>query len=327
MRRHQTLRHSHQTLNRRAVMWRATAGLTAAALEPLIATQARAQNAELRFSLKHILATSLFGTEKLATILPLCKAIGISVIDLWPKIHGSQREELTEMGEDRFLSLLQQHDVTLGCITQFPLGPFGLREEIKLCQRLNCHTIVTGSGGQAGLRADEQKQAIKKFFESIQPHWDHARNHQVTIAIENHSKSLLDSPDSLRWFCEFHDQTSRGDKTGLGIAFAPYHLPQESTLLAQLLKEVLPCTSLFYAWQHGKGCMQAQPKEDELLQLPGKGDLDFAPLLDVLQTNQYSGWTEIFMHPFPRGVPILSELNLAVEELQNAKTYLESHIK
>lgn len=279
------------------------------------------------FHLKHLLATSLFGTEKLAVILPICKSLGISVIDLWPKIHGSQREELTEMGEDRFLSLLHQHNVKLGCITQFPLGPFGLQEEIKLCQRLNCHTIVTGSGGQAGLRADDQKQAIKKFFDSIQPHWDHARNHQVTIAIENHSKSLLDSPDSLRWFHEFHDQTSRGDKSGLGIAFAPYHLPQESTLLAQLLKEVLPCTSLFYAWQHGKGCMQAQPKEDELLQLPGKGDLDFAPLLEVLRTNQYAGWTEIFMHPFPRGIPILADLNLAAEELQNARNYLETRLR
>ncbi len=327
MRRRQTLRPKLRTLNRRAMMWRATASLSAIALEPLLATQASAQSTEAKFSLKHILATSLFGTEKLATILPLAKQLGISAIDLWPKIHGSQREELTEMGEDHFQSLLHQHNIQLGCITQFPLGPFGLQEEIKLCQRLNCHTIVTGSGGQAGLRADDQKQAIKNFFESIQTHWDHARKHQVTIAIENHSKSLLDSPDSLRWFCEFHDQASRGDKSGLGIAFAPYHLPQDITLLAQLLKDVLPCTSLFYAWQHGKGCMQAQPKEDELLQLPGNGSLDFSLLLEVLQSNRYDGWTEIFMHPFPRGIPILPELNLATEELQKAKNYLEALIQ
>jgi sugar phosphate isomerase/epimerase len=73
--------------------------------------------------------------------------------------------------------------------------------------------------------------------------------------------------------------------------------------------------------------MQAQPKEDELLQLPGKGDLDFAPLLEVLRTNQYAGWTEIFMHPFPRGIPILADLNLAAEELQNAKNYLETRLR
>lgn len=327
MRHRHTLSPSTHTLNRRTILRQATSSLSAVALAPLVATQSGEQSPETNFSLKHILATSLFGTEKLETILPIARQLGISAIDLWPKIHGSQREELTEMGEERFQSLLHQHNVQLGCITQFPLGPFGLQEEIKLCQRLKCHTIVTGSGGQAGLKEDDLKKGIENFFKSIQPHWDHARNHQVTIAIENHSKSLLDSPDSLRWFCEFHDQNSRGDKSGLGIAFAPYHLPQDSKLLTQLLSEVLPCTSLFYAWQHGKGCMQAQPKQDELLQLPGKGTLDFAPLLDVLRTNQYAGWTEIFMHPFPRGIPILPQLDLAAEELRNAKSHLESLIQ
>jgi len=82
---------------------------------------------------KHILATSLFGTEKLERILPLAEQLGIEHIDLWPKIHGSQREELTQMGEDRFAELIAKHKLQLGCITQFPLGPFGLADEIRLC--------------------------------------------------------------------------------------------------------------------------------------------------------------------------------------------------
>ena len=62
---------------------------------------------------------------------------------------------------------------------------------------------------------------------------------------------------------------------------------------------------MFYAWQHGHGCMTKLPKEEELLQMPGRGDLDFKPLVDSLSSIGYSGYTEIFMHPVPRGIPIL----------------------
>jgi sugar phosphate isomerase/epimerase len=274
---------------------------------------------------RHLLATSLFGTEKLESILPIAEQLGIEHIDLWPKIHGSQREELTEMGEDRFADLLAKHKVKLGCITQFPLGPFGLADEIRLCNRLHCPTIVTGSGGTAGLQGQELKRAVEAFIEKMKPHWELAREHQVTIAIENHGKSLLDSPDSLRWFHEYRMKHAAGAPESLAIAFAPYHLPQNEELLVNLLTEILPSTALFYAWQHGKGCMQAQPKEDELLQLPGKGPLDFKPLLKALRDGNFQGWTEIFMHPFPRGIPIHSDLKKVTEEIRSAQSYIHDN--
>ena len=274
---------------------------------------------------KHILATSLFGTEKLERILPLAEQLGIEYIDLWPKIHGSQREELTQMGEDRFAELLVKHKLQLGCITQFPLGPFGLADEIRLCNRLHCPTIVTGSGGTAGLHGPELKHAVEEFIEKLKPHWELAREHQVTVAIENHSKSLLDSPDSIRWFHEFRMRHAAGAPDGLAVAFAPYHLPQNEKLLTDLLAQTLPSIALFYAWQHGKGCMQAQPKEDELLQLPGKGPLDFKPLLKTLRDGKYQGWTEIFMHPFPRGIPIHSDLKKVADEIRTAQAYIDEN--
>ena len=40
-----------------------------------------------------------------------------------------------------------------------------------------------------------------------------------------------------------------------------------------------------------------------MLQMPGRGSLDFEPLMRQLASQQFNGPVEIFMHPVPRGVP------------------------
>ncbi|HOP77842.1 MAG TPA: sugar phosphate isomerase/epimerase, partial [Thermogutta sp.] len=60
-----------------------------------------------------------------------------------------------------------------------------------------------------------------------------------------------------------------------------------------------------------------------LLQLPGKGPLDFRPLLAALRDIKYSGYSSIFMHPYPRGRPIRENISLVTSEVLQAKSYLE----
>jgi len=266
---------------------------------------------------KHLLSSSLFGYSRLEEILPIAKRLGINSLDIWPKVHGNQREQLAEMGEDRFVELLSNNGCRLDCLTQYPLGPFGLADEMRLAKRLGCQTIVTGSGGPKGLQGDELKASIREFVEKLKPHLELAHKTGVRIAIENHANSLLDSPDSMRWLCEMRPSDR------LGIAFAPYHLPQNQELLSKLVRDVLPCIEVFYAWQHGKGCMQAQPKHDERLQLPGRGSLDFLPLFRELRRGNYNRWVEVFMHPFPRGIPIAEEMPEVFELLSEAKSYVD----
>ena len=112
----------------------------------------------------------------------------------------------------------------------------------------------------------------------------------------------------------------------LGIALAPYHLPQDTALLADLIRSLGSRIAVFYAWQHGMGCMTKLPKEQELLQMPGRGDLDFRPLLQALADIKYTGWTEIFMHPVPRGVPILETADQVTAEINSARRYLEERL-
>jgi len=225
------------------------------------------------------------------------------------------------MGHDAFAALLAQHGVKLGCLTRYDLGPFALADEMKVAQRFGCRVIMTGAKGPQGLAGPELRAAVEKFAEQMKPHCAEAEKHGVTIAIENHGNGLMESADAIRWLVEF------APSPALGIAFAPYHLPQEESLLAALLRECGKHLAVFIAWQHGKGCMAPQPKEDELLQMPGRGPLDFTPLLGALREIGFTGWTNIFMHPFPRGIPIVEGGAGAVTaEINRARAYLDGRL-
>ena len=188
---------------------------------PLLAYPVHADTASA-FKFKYLLSSCLYGRASLAEILPEVSRTAATAIDIWPEVHGNQREQLAEMGEQEFAKLLEQHAIQLGCITQYKLGPFGLQEEMRLAARLGCHTIVTGGEGPRGLTGSELKSAVQNFVEKMKPHLAVALASEVSIAIENHANNLIESPDSLKWLAEFSAKAgSEGEQ--LGIALAPYH--------------------------------------------------------------------------------------------------------
>ena len=95
-------------------------------------------------------------------------------------------------------------------------------------------------------------------------------------------------------------------------------------MITRLIKDLGDWLVHFYAWQHGMGCHKKLPKEQELLQMPGRGKLDFAPIVAALKAINYRGWTEIFMHPVPRGIPILPKVEQVTEEIIRGRLYLET---
>ena len=273
---------------------------------------------EQPFQLNYILASCMYGTLPLAEIVPEVKKIGSDRIDIWPRVHGDQREQVESMGNDAFAELLATHGVGLGISTRFDLGPFGLAEEMAFARDFGASLIVTGSKGPKDLVGEDLRAAVAEFAEALKPHIAAAEKNDITISIENHSSALIESPDSMRWLTEFTDSPH------LGIALAPYHLPDDAQLVAQLIEDLGPGLALFYAWQHGMGCHEKLPKEQELMQMPGRGDLDFAPILSALKKTAFSGWTEIFMHPVPRGIPILDTAADVTHEINRARKYLDA---
>ena len=310
--------------HRRQFLQAAASAVAAAAVTGPVSSHGEARANALTsggtWQLRTMVASCMYGGTYLGDILPEVTKCGSATIDIWPKPHGNQREQLTDLGEERFKQLLAQHRVHLGCLTHYKLGPFRLQEEMRLAQRLGCATMVTGGEGPVGLTGGELKHAVVKFIEAMKPHLAVAEETGVTIAIENHAKNLIESPDSLRYLAELRPSPH------LAIALAPYHLPQDPPRLASLIRELGDALSVFYAWQHGMGCMQKLPKEQELLQMPGRGALDFAPLVAALREINFSGWTEIFMHPVPRGIAIMETPAQVTDEINRARSYLQSLI-
>ncbi len=275
--------------------------------------------AEVPWKLNYMLASSIYGSLPLAEILPEVKKTGATAIELWPKKHGTQREEMDAIGHDQFATMLKEHGIGFGGTTRYDLGPFKLDEEIAIVKKMGGNFIVTGGSGDYKVTPEQLKQNVKDFVEKMKPTAALAAENGVTIGIENHVNNLIDTPDSLRWLAD-----DIRDIPGIGIALAPYHLPQETKLLADLIVHSDKKLMLFYAWEHGMGCMKPMPKEEEIQQLPGRGPLDWQPLLAALKQINFTGPTEIFMHPTPRGIPIMPTAAESTAEMIRAHDHLEA---
>ena len=297
-------------MNRRRFLKRSALAAGACALPELKA-------AEPAFKLNYLLGSAMYGDLPLATVIEETPKTGAKFLDVWPKKHGTQREQMDEMGHEKVMELLAKHGVKLACSTRYDLGPFKLEPEIPVVKKFGGSVIVTGGSGPVGLAGDDLKKAVNEFVEKLKPTLAKAGESGVTIAIENHGKNLIDAPDSLRWLAEF------GKDLPLGIELAPYHLPQDTALLAGLIKELGNKINVLCAWQFGMGCMKPMPKDEELQQMPGRGKLDFTPLLRALKDIRYEGFTEIFMHPTPRGIPILPTAAEVTAEINRSRAYLE----
>ena len=298
-------------MNRRTFIQRAAVAAGSLALPRLHA-------AAPAFKLNYLLGSAMYGDLPLATVIEETPRTGARFLDVWPRKWGTQREQMDEIGHEKVAKLLTKHNVKLAVSTRYDLGPFKLRDEMDIVKKFGGNVIVTGGVGPVGLTGSELKKAVREFVEKLKPHLAKAAESGISIAIENHAKNLIDSPDSLRWLVEF------GQDQPLGVELAPYHLRQDASVVAGLIKDLGIQIKVFCAWEHGHGCMNPMPKDEELLQMPGRGTLDFRPILAALKAIRYTGFTEIFMHPTPRGVPILPTAAEVTVEINRARKYLES---
>lgn len=109
------------------------------------------------WKLNYMLASSIYGSLPLADILPEVKKTGATGIELWPKKHGTQREELDAIGHEKFAAMLKEHGITFGGTTRYDLGPFALADEIAVVKKLGGQFIVTGGAGVTNSRATRSR--------------------------------------------------------------------------------------------------------------------------------------------------------------------------
>ena len=97
----------------------------------------------------------------------------------------------------------------------------------------------------------------------------------------------------------------------------------QAELIAALGDKVV----FFYAQQHGMGTKENCRRSRSSCRCPAAGELDFGPLVAALKKIDYRGFTEIFMHPVPRGVPILETTEKITEEINRSRDYLEGLVE
>ena len=289
-------------------------GVTAS---PLIAEQDK-------FRLRYILSSAMYGYMPLESILPQVTLTGSEAIDVWCKVHGNQREQIDKMGHNVAKNLLAKHKVKAAVFTRYPLGPFGLVDEMrKIHKNFDAEIIVCGTTGPSEVKGKEAKKVVSEFLEKMKPHVSVAEELGMTIAVENHSRQFLYHPDSLQYFAELNSSKN------LGVALAPHHLHRFQDQIPAIIRDLGNANMPFmYFQEHSDGMSKKTSKEIEMRQMPGfGGGLDYKPILRALKDIKYDGYCEIFMHPVPRGIPILPTIEEISKAINKSREYIESSLK
>lgn len=273
------------------------------------------------FRLRYVLSSALYGDLPLDEVLAQVKPSGAEAIDIWRQVHATHREQIEAMGDEAFQKRLETHQVPLAVSTCYPLGPFRQDEEMHWVKKNGGYMTVCGSGkmGDPDPSGAEAKRQVKAFFEALKPHYELAESLGLTMAIENHKNAMLSTPDSIRYFVDLNPSKA------VGLALAPHHLHDAVEEIPQLIRhcgrENLP---FVYFQEYHPSSKEQMPKEEELKQLPGFGSLDYVPILAALKEIRFAGLAEIFMHPTPRGVPMLPTAGAITEKILESRRYLDT---
>ena len=85
-----------------------------------------------QLKIRYVLSSAMYGEMKLDDILPEVSKAGCEAIDIWCKVHGNQREQISEMGYARAKDLFDKHKVKPAVFTRYPFGPLVFRKRLKL---------------------------------------------------------------------------------------------------------------------------------------------------------------------------------------------------
>lgn len=298
---------------------RVTAGAAACAAVDSRAALGAAEVKPAPFKLRHVLSTNQYGCLPVANIVPEMHRAGCAALDLWAGRWGNTREQVDAMGHEKFAELLQRHRAKVGTYTCMDPGFAKCEPHLRAMLKFGGDTIVAGFPGAPGakdLRGDDLRRGIRASAEKLKPIIAVAGELGAKLAIENHLNGFLEPPEGMLMLMEEIKERH------VGIAFAPFHLPQDPVLLGKLVGDLGERILYFYAWQRGDGSGDL-PVDVQKRQLPGVGPLDFKPMLAALKRHTFAGWTSIFMHPTPRGSPLHPTVPAVTDQLNLARAYLE----
>jgi sugar phosphate isomerase/epimerase len=255
---------------------------------------------------KLALSSVMFSALKLEDFCKLAAKLGFRGIDLWaPFGHCRHLEEARQLGAEEFLKLLDKNRLEIGAWTTYRTkvdqrGFPAFAEFIGACGG----RVVVRESKYIRVGKDQLEEAMRAFFEELQPEIDLAQKFKVKMAIENHGDALLDTIESMEMFMKLNPAPDV-----VGIALAPYHVQAVKASVTDAIRICGTQLLFFYAWQLAAG----------IKQLPGHGPIDFSTWMQALEQQQYRQWIAPFMH----GELPVGEMTAAVEK--SARTLRGNH--
>lgn len=230
-------------------------------------------------------------------------ALGFQAIDIWSPHAGCPHldDAQDRLGSDGLKRLLEDTKLEPYAWSVYA-GGFAKYAD-----------FIGAMGGGVAVRGntrryppEEMTMRMKEFVESLKPELELAEQHNVYLAIENHSGQLMNSLDSLKAFMDL----ARHPR--LGIALAPYHLQRIEASVEEAIAICGPRLLFFYAWQAYPGTQQ----------LPGIGPTDFDPWLAALAEVDYRWYVNPFMHGEPEPDEMTEALRISQQYLRQRAAQL-----
>lgn len=128
---------------------------------------------------------------------------------------------------------------------------------------------------------------IETFADQLRPIVKTAADHGVTVGVENHVESCLESIESMvRLLDRLPDE-------GIGITLAPSHLYRTGHSIPEAIRTIGDDVAFFYARDWGP---ETDPEENPEDQFVGAGELDFHEILRALDDVGYDHPINTFAH-------------------------------
>ncbi|MDE2903887.1 MAG: TIM barrel protein [Chloroflexota bacterium] len=222
-------------------------------------------------------STVLYGRQPLDKACAELAAVGLHQIDLW---HVANWCEHLADGVPTVRKTLRRHGLQLDTLSVFNWPHARLRALLDQMAELNGRALITASA--------KSDVTVPHFLQQIDPVIRHAESLGVTLAIENHGATVIDSIESMLTLIDLEPSPA------LGIALAPIHLFNRSESTADAVYALGKRVALCYAWDWGARGLANW--KDPARQFIGTGNIDHRPIFEALHATGYAHPVQLFAH-------------------------------
>lgn len=221
-------------------------------------------------------STSVYEEYPLERACEELSSIDVDYLEVWQVADWCEH---LEGGPDTVAEVADRYELSVYAIAAYYADLEELSEFVPVLDQLGGSVLVKEPPGP--------EVSVETFADQLRPVVREAADHGVTIGIENHVDSCLESTDSMvRFLNQLPDE-------GVGITLAPSHLFRTGHSIPEAIRTIGDQIAFFYArdWKP-----ETDPEENPSDQFVGNGELDFHEMIRALIDVGYDEPINTFAH-------------------------------